>query len=101
MAALWGKAIHALLSLQARAQFANRRRAGGGPVNNSAADRNASAALSAPESRIPGPPDQPRKPRWRWPAPSTPLGAVLYTVIGSLIFRLILDLLQHVRLSWH
>lgn len=57
--------------------------------------------MSDSESGTPGSPDQPGTPRGLWPAPSTPLGAVLYGVIGSLVFWLIVEVLHHVRLSWH
>ncbi len=66
-------------------------------------DRNLPPPLTYPGSRTLKPPDQPGKPKGWWPAPSTPLGAVLYGVIGSLIFWLLVYVLHHVHvyLSWH
>jgi hypothetical protein len=44
------------------------------------------------------------KRRW-WPETSTPLGAVLYAVLGGLIVWLLVDVIPHIHIqisiSWH
>ena len=60
-------------------------------------------------TRVPGrmtpvPPSPPPGPHGlHWPEASTPLGAILYGIIGGLIVWLLVDILTHVHIaiSWH
>jgi hypothetical protein len=49
----------------------------------------------------PSPPPGRRGPHW--PEASTPLGAILYGIIGGLIVWLLVDVLTHVHIAitWH
>lgn len=48
-------------------------------------------------------PSRPDKRGPRWPEASTPLGAILYGIIGGLIVWLLVNVLPHVHIaiSWH
>jgi hypothetical protein len=68
-------------------------------------DLTSSSAPADSGSRTPEAPDRPRKPRRWWPEPSTPLGAIFYAALGSVIFWFVSYVLAHVYihiyLSWH
>lgn len=60
------------------------------------------APVPRPRTPVSQPPHPGRRAQ-RWPEASTPLGAILYGIIGGLIVWLLVDILPHVHIaiSWH
>jgi hypothetical protein len=44
---------------------------------------------------------KPDQHRWSWPTPNRPFGAFLYAFLGAFVLWLILEIAEHVHITWH